>query len=86
MQLLHVFGFINRVVYNAREAYADQLRVGESYAKLADVVAISICDFTLWRTRTRTRREVDQMLADCLANLGGSRSRPVMARGAAPAV
>src|SRR5262249_35405686 len=31
MQLLHVAGFVNRVVYNACKAYADQLKVGEPY-------------------------------------------------------
>ncbi|MBI3947916.1 MAG: Rpn family recombination-promoting nuclease/putative transposase [Armatimonadetes bacterium] len=48
MQLLHVPGFVNRVVYNACKAYVDQLQAGESYARLADVVVISICDFALW--------------------------------------
>ena len=48
MQLLHIAGFVNRVVYNACKAYADQLKAGESYAKLTDVIAISICDFMLW--------------------------------------
>ena len=48
MQLLHVAGFINRVVYNACKAYVDQLKAGEPYSQLADVVAISICDFALW--------------------------------------
>jgi predicted transposase/invertase (TIGR01784 family) len=48
MQLLHVAGFVNRVVYNACKAYADQLKAGDSYTKLTDVVAISICDFVLW--------------------------------------
>ena len=48
MQLLHVPGFINRVVYNACKAYVDQLKAGDPYTKLADVVAISICDFVLW--------------------------------------
>jgi hypothetical protein len=38
MQPIHHPGFINRVVYNACKAYADQL----------NVVAISICDFDLW--------------------------------------
>jgi len=47
MQLIHVAGFINRVIYNGCKAYADQLKAGESY-KLTDVVAISICDFELW--------------------------------------
>jgi hypothetical protein len=48
MQLLHVAGFGNRVVYNACKAYVDQLREGEPYTRLADVVAVSICDFVLW--------------------------------------
>ena len=48
MQLIHVPGFINRVVYNACKAYAGQLREGDRYSQLTDVVAISICDFELW--------------------------------------
>jgi len=48
MQLLHVPGFMNRVVFNACKAYADQLKAGEPYTKLSDVIAISICDFELW--------------------------------------
>src|SRR5215213_8032425 len=48
MQLLHVPGFVNRVVYNACKAYVDQLQAGDPYTKLTDVVAVSICDFVLW--------------------------------------
>jgi len=48
MQLLHIAGFVNRVVYNACKGYADQLHAGESYTKLKDVIAVSICDFVLW--------------------------------------
>jgi hypothetical protein len=48
MQLVHVDGFINRVVYNACKAYAGQLQESERYSQLTDVVAISICDFELW--------------------------------------
>jgi hypothetical protein len=48
MQLLHIPGFVNHVVYNACKAYVDQLEAGEPYTKLADVVAVSICDFELW--------------------------------------
>ena len=48
MQLIHVDGFINRVVYNACKAYAGQLQEAEEYVQLTDVVAISICDFELW--------------------------------------
>ena len=48
MQLIHVPGFINRVVYNACKAYVGQLQARERYTKLTDVVAISICDFEIW--------------------------------------
>jgi hypothetical protein len=48
MQLIHVPGFINRVVYNACKAYVSQLRESEWYTQLTDVVALSICDFELW--------------------------------------
>jgi hypothetical protein len=48
MQLIHVSGFLNRVIYNGCKAYADQLAAGSPYASLTDVVAISICDFELW--------------------------------------
>jgi PD-(D/E)XK nuclease family transposase len=48
MQLIHHPGFINRVVYNACEAYAGQLKAGGWFTDLTDVVAISICDFELW--------------------------------------
>ncbi len=42
MQLVHHPGFINRVVYNACKAYSGQLKKGDWYTKLMDVVAISI--------------------------------------------
>jgi PD-(D/E)XK nuclease-like transposase len=42
MQLLHVAGFSNRVVYNAYKAYVDQRKASEPYTTL------SICDFALW--------------------------------------
>ena len=57
MQLIHVPGFINRVVYNACKAYVGQLEAGAQYKGLADVVAISICDFELWPdAEQRTRK------------------------------
>jgi predicted transposase/invertase (TIGR01784 family) len=48
MQLIHHPGFVNRVVYNACKSYSGQLKSGEWYTQLMDVVAISICDFELW--------------------------------------
>lgn len=48
MQLVHVAGFDKRVVYNGCKAYVGQLKAGDPYTNLTDVVAISICDFVLW--------------------------------------
>jgi predicted transposase/invertase (TIGR01784 family) len=56
MQLLHHPGFINRVVYNACKAYAGQLKEGDWYTKLTDVVAISICDFDLWPDKEQDKK------------------------------
>ena len=56
MQLLHHPGFINRVVYNACKAYAGQLKEGDWYTKLSDVVAISICDFDLWPDKEQDKK------------------------------
>ncbi len=61
MQLIHMPGFINRVVYNGCKAYVNQLRAGEPYTKLVDVVAISICDFELWPDAEQDRRGEPRM-------------------------
>ncbi|MEO5729105.1 MAG: PD-(D/E)XK nuclease family transposase, partial [Byssovorax sp.] len=58
MQLIHVPGFINRVVYNACKSYVGQLRTSEKYTRLMDVVAISICDFELWPDAEQKEREL----------------------------
>jgi hypothetical protein len=56
MQLIHHPGFINRVVYNGCKAYVGQLKKGQWYDALADVVAISICDFELWPDAQQERQ------------------------------
>jgi predicted transposase/invertase (TIGR01784 family) len=48
MQVLNVEGFEKRVVYNTSKAYVTQLRTGEDYPGLDDVVGVTICDFLLW--------------------------------------
>ncbi|HYU32908.1 MAG TPA: Rpn family recombination-promoting nuclease/putative transposase [Thermoanaerobaculia bacterium] len=48
MQVLNVEGFEKRVVYNTSKAYVMQLRSGEGYPSLDDVVGVTICDFLLW--------------------------------------
>lgn len=48
MQLLNVEGFEKPVVYNTSKTYVAQLRHGEDYPQLDDVIGISICDFKLW--------------------------------------
>jgi predicted transposase/invertase (TIGR01784 family) len=56
MQIIHMPGFINRVVYNGCKAYVNQLKAGDPYTHLVDVVAISICDFELWPNAEQERR------------------------------
>ncbi|MEI8257444.1 MAG: Rpn family recombination-promoting nuclease/putative transposase [Deltaproteobacteria bacterium] len=58
MQLLHHPGFINRVVYNACKAYAGQLKAGDWYTSLTDVVALSICDFELWPDAQQSKQNL----------------------------
>ena len=48
MQVLNVEGFEKRVVYNGAKAYVSQLRSGEGYPALADVIGVTICDFEIW--------------------------------------
>ena len=48
MQVLQVEGFEKRVVYNVAKAYVNQIRQGEAFPELNDVVGITICDFELW--------------------------------------
>ena len=48
MQVLKVEGFEKRVVYNTSKAYVTQLRAGEGYPQLDDVIGVTICDFLLW--------------------------------------
>jgi len=48
VQLLHVGGFLNRVVYNACKAYVAPLAAGKNYTGLRDVWALSLCDFVIW--------------------------------------
>jgi len=48
MQVLNVEGFEKRVVYNTSKAYVMQLRTGEDYPQLDDVVGVTLCDFMLW--------------------------------------
>jgi hypothetical protein len=61
MQLIHHPGFVNRVVYNACKAYVGQLKEGDWYTKLTDVVAISICDFELWPDATQEKKELPRV-------------------------
>ena len=56
MQLIHMPGFIKRVMYNASKAYVGQLAKGKPYTELCDVVAVSICDFALWPDAEQDQR------------------------------
>jgi predicted transposase/invertase (TIGR01784 family) len=63
MQVLKVEGFEKRVVYNASKAYVMQLRSGEEYPALCDVVGVTICNFELWPERNASGRNKVPMLS-----------------------
>jgi len=48
MQVLNVASFEKRVLYNACKAYAGQIRRGEDYRLLNNVIAITITDFVMF--------------------------------------
>lgn len=48
MQVLNVLGFEKRVLYNAAKAFSIQLAVGEDYALLNPVIALTITDFEMF--------------------------------------
>jgi len=48
VQVLKVEGFEKPVVYNTSRPYVTQLRAGEDYPGLDDVVGVTICDFLIW--------------------------------------
>jgi predicted transposase/invertase (TIGR01784 family) len=48
MQVLNVLGFEKRVLYNAAKAFSIQLNVGEDYALLNPVIALTITDFEMF--------------------------------------
>jgi predicted transposase/invertase (TIGR01784 family) len=48
MQVLNVEGFEKRILYNAVKAYSTQLGVGQSYALLNPVIALTITDFQMF--------------------------------------
>jgi predicted transposase/invertase (TIGR01784 family) len=48
MQVLNVEGFEQRILYNAAKAYSIQLGVGDKYAMLNPVIALTITDFKMF--------------------------------------
>lgn len=50
MQVLNVKGFEQRILYNAAKSYSRQLQVGEDYALLNPVIALTLTDFNLFET------------------------------------
>jgi predicted transposase/invertase (TIGR01784 family) len=68
MQVLNVAGFEKRILYNACKAYAGQIKRGEDYHLLTDVIAITITDFVMFGeladivTKFRLRAETGQMV------------------------
>ncbi len=48
MQVVRALGFLKRIVFNAAKTYVSQLGQGQDYPTLNDVIAVTICDFTIW--------------------------------------
>jgi predicted transposase/invertase (TIGR01784 family) len=48
MQVLNVEGFEKRILYNAAKSYSMQLEIGQDYALLNPVIALTITDFTMF--------------------------------------
>jgi len=63
MQVLKVEGFEKRVVYNASKAYVMQLRSGDEYPTLCDVVGVTLCNFNLWTDKDADGRFKVPMLS-----------------------
>ena len=63
MQVLKVEGFERRVVYNASKAYVMQLRSGEEYPTLCNVVGVTICNFNLWSDKDASGHDKVPMLS-----------------------
>ena len=70
MQVLNVFGFEKRVLYNAAKFYATQLNIGEGYTLLNPVIALTITDFEMFPKSqkvisTFTFREKEELTSYC---------------------
>lgn len=52
MQYEYLPGFEQRVLYNAAKGYANQLVRGQRYSELNSVIALTIVNFNLFKTRT----------------------------------
>jgi hypothetical protein len=61
VQILHVPGFLQRVLHDACQAYVEQPRRGGAYHELAPVVAVTICDFELWPDREQDVRGAERV-------------------------
>ncbi len=48
MQVINVEAFTKRVIYNAAQTYATQLKPREGYSKLTPLIALTITDFVLF--------------------------------------
>ena len=61
IQLVHMAGFLHRVIYSGYRASADQAEAGETCARLTDIVVISICDFELWPDAEQDKQKLPRI-------------------------
>ncbi len=55
MQVLNVAGIEKRVLYNACKTYSTQIKSGEAYDHLNDVIALTITDFIMFKGQSDLR-------------------------------
>jgi predicted transposase/invertase (TIGR01784 family) len=61
IQVLYMEIFEQRVVYDVRTAYTQQLRSGERFPQQDDVIAVSICGFKLWPVYPDTAEAISML-------------------------
>jgi len=73
----------SRDVYNACKADVGQLKKGETYTQLADVVAVSICDVALWPDAEQDEQKLPRVPAYRRVSDEIQQTRDIVTRGPA---
>lgn len=80
VQLIHVPGFIKKVVLDACKADMARRRTSDGSTALSDVVVLSICDFALWPDAEQDAQglpRVPMLSRWCMAERAAGQSEPL---------